>query len=302
MCQNSLSSDARRVYACLELATMGFKQEECVVAIGKNETRPLTPTDICHQTGLSRQNARRAFQELDDAGLAERRAADGGALRKGQVLLYSWAVPREPKKQDCSRARLQFPDWFPDSWEPLKPLISRLKYNSIDEVAARDYKEELDAAARAYKEADIVARRVLEKVCARPKRAAVSLLMKEQKDIRERTSSSAVVPKGQAAKAEEEDRSLYQKFKAQYPAAHYDEAKAKPSFEGKTPTQQTHVLERLALYLTCERWQDEDGRWIPLASKWLQSYDADPPPVMRVNRHRASGSDERILKLMRGEM
>jgi len=194
MMANSLSSDARRVYACLELATMGF-QQELAVTMERGEQRPLTPTDVLQHTGLSRQNVRRGFEELEDAGLARRQAPDGGALRKGNVLLYSWALPREPKKEDCSRARLQLPDWFPDSWEALKPLISRYKYSFIeDEVAARDYKDEIDAAARAYKEAEMVAVRALEKVCARAQSPRASSYRKNGKNI-ERTAA-AVLPSG----------------------------------------------------------------------------------------------------------
>lgn len=192
MMLNSLSSDARRVYACLELATMGF-QQELAVTMDRGEQRPLTPTDVGQQTGLSRQNVRRGFEELEDAGLALRKASDGGALRKGSVLLYSWAVPRTPKKEDCSRARLQLPDWFPESWEALKPLISRYKYSFIeDEVAARDYKDEIDAAARAYKDAEMVAVRALEKVCARTQSPRASSYRKNGKNI-ERTAA-AVLP------------------------------------------------------------------------------------------------------------
>jgi biotin operon repressor len=192
MMLNSLSSDARRVYACLELATMGF-QQELAVTMERGEQRPLTPTDIGQQTGLSRQNVRRGFEELEDAGLALRQALDGGALRKGHVLLYSWAVPRQPKKEDCSRARLQLPDWFPESWEPLKSLISRYKYSvTVDEVAAGDYKDEIDAAARAYKEAEMVAVRALEKVCARAQSPRASSYRKNGKNI-ERTAA-AVLP------------------------------------------------------------------------------------------------------------
>lgn len=191
MMLNSLSSDARRVYACLELATMGF-QQELAVTMERGEQRPLTPTDVGDQTGLSRQNVRRGFEELEEAGLALRKASDGGALRKGQVLLYSWAVPRQPKKEDCSHAGLQFPDWFPESWEPLKPLISRFRLSVIEDfVAARDYKDEIDAAARGYKEAEIVAMRALEKVCARPQRAQTSLYRKNGKNI-ERTAAAAL--------------------------------------------------------------------------------------------------------------
>ena len=191
MMANSLSSDARRVYACLELATMGF-QQELAVTMERGEQRPLTPTDIGQQAGLSRQNVRRGLEELEDAGLASRKAPDGGALRKGQVLIYSWAVPRAPKKEDCSRARLQLPDWFPDSWEALKPLISRYKYSLIEDAElARDYIEAGAAAARVYKEAEIVATRILEQVSARTKGARASLYVERTERTDERTTTTA---------------------------------------------------------------------------------------------------------------
>lgn len=170
MMLNSLSSDARRVYACLELATMGFQQELAVVMERGEKgpvTRPLTPTDIGQQTGLLKQNVTRSLVELEDAGLAKREADDNGALRHGHIRLYSWAVPRQPKSPGSNRARL-LPAWFPESWEPLKPLINRFKLSLIDdEVAARDYFEEGAAVARAYQEAEEVAARFLERVRAR---------------------------------------------------------------------------------------------------------------------------------------
>ncbi|MDZ4801074.1 MAG: helix-turn-helix domain-containing protein [Bryobacteraceae bacterium] len=140
MMLNSLSSDARRAYACLELATMGY-QQELAVLMERGKQRPLTPGGIVRQTGLSKQNLRRALEELEAAGLAERRADDGGPLRNGHMTIYSWATLRpRPKEEKGSRARLPFPDWFPASWEPLKPLITRLKLDlAIDEVGARDF-------------------------------------------------------------------------------------------------------------------------------------------------------------------
>ena len=50
MMLNSLSADARRVYACLELATMGF-QQELAVTMEKGGTRPLTPGRYCEADG-----------------------------------------------------------------------------------------------------------------------------------------------------------------------------------------------------------------------------------------------------------
>src|ERR1035441_1943820 len=92
MMLNSLSTDARRVYACLELATMGYRQE-LAVTMDEGKRRPLTPNDISKKTGLSKQNVRRALAELERAGLAKRVADDGKDLRHGHIRIYCWADP-----------------------------------------------------------------------------------------------------------------------------------------------------------------------------------------------------------------
>jgi hypothetical protein len=111
---------------------------------------------------------------------------------------------------------------------------------------------------------------------------------KRRRDIEKKSSSSsavstpAVATTLQPEKAEEEDsRSPYQKFKDTYPPDHFDEARAKPSFDQKTKPEKRQILDRLQIYLTCESWLDGDGRWIPLASNWLKSYWADPPPLLK---------------------
>jgi DNA-binding transcriptional ArsR family regulator len=189
MMGNSLSADARRVYACLELATMGWQQELAVIMEGGKQ-RPLTPTDVRQQTGLRKQHVSRALAELEDAGLAKRESDDNKPLQKGHIQIYSWAVPRSAYlAYRGNRARLPFPDWFPQSWEPIKSYISRNKYSLIeDEVTARGYFEEVAAAARRYQEAEMVLARALEKVCARPKRAGASLYERTERTI-ERTPS-----------------------------------------------------------------------------------------------------------------
>jgi hypothetical protein len=112
---------------------------------------------------------------------------------------------------------------------------------------------------------------------------AVSLLEtdREKSETGPSSSSAVSVLPARPEKAEDEDGSSYREFKKAYPATHFDEPKAKPSFEKKTKAEQTRILERLQIYLPCERWQDGGGRWIPLASTWLQSYDADPPPLVK---------------------
>jgi hypothetical protein len=272
---------------------MGFQQELAVTMEG-GEKRPLTPTDIRQQTGLLKQCVNRGLVELEDAGLALRKAPDGGALRKGNVLLYSWASPRQAKEENSKRARLLLPDWFPESWEPLKPLISRYKYSlTVDEGRARAYFDDLAADARAYKEIEMVIVRKLESLRADDKKPRSSLYRKNGKNIeRKDSSSSAVLP----VKAEEEDRSAYRQLKAAYPAGHFDEGKTKPSFDRKTGAQQQRVLERLQVYLACERWQDDGGRWIPLSSNWLESCEADPPPALKKAKTATVAVDQERLQ------
>jgi hypothetical protein len=164
-----ISPEARQVYSCLELATMGFQQEQAVT-MENGKQRPLTPTDIARQTGLSKQNVRRAMEELDIEGLAERRSDDGGPLRNGHILIYSWAVPRARKTEKGSQRATTFPAWFPPEWEPLKPLINRLRLVlPIEEGSARDYFQEGADAARDYQKAEKVVINLLKRVCAQPK-------------------------------------------------------------------------------------------------------------------------------------
>jgi hypothetical protein len=83
MMLNSLSNDARRIYACLELATIGFQQELAVTMEGGRQ-RAVTPQDIVRQTSLLKQNVTRGLTELEDAGLAKREADDDKGLRRGR--------------------------------------------------------------------------------------------------------------------------------------------------------------------------------------------------------------------------
>jgi hypothetical protein len=190
---DSLSSEARQVYACLELGTMGFQQELAVTMESGGKKRPLTPGDIAKQTELSNQNVRRGLVELESAGLAERRSDDGRDLRHGHVVIYSWAVPRKASPaRGSSRARLLFPDWFPTAWEPLKPLIKRRRLSVfVDEVVARDYFKEGEQVARDQQKAEEVVTRFLQKVCARAKKRSPN---KEERTERKVSPASSSFP------------------------------------------------------------------------------------------------------------
>jgi hypothetical protein len=124
-------------------------------------------------------------------------------------------------------------------------------------------------------------------------------LYSENPEINPRISSSSALPLKVAAegKAEEEDsQSLYQIFKTGYPSGHFDEGKTRSAFEKKTRDQQCAIIERLKVYTDCERWKSDEGRWIPLASTWLKSYEADPPPAIpKKSAATASGSTKSFV-------
>jgi predicted transcriptional regulator len=173
MMLNHLSSGARQVYACLELATMGWQRELAMVKT-KHAVRPMTTGDIAGECGLDQGLVRRFLDELQDAGLAERRAKNGKGLHKGNVQIYSWAEPRVPEKEKRGRARPLFLRWIPESWKSLTAYAKRCRYELPDDLGdARDtLLAEGERLARALEEAENAAARFLEGVCAQSDPAA----------------------------------------------------------------------------------------------------------------------------------
>lgn len=223
MMTNHLSTDARRVYACLELATMGFRQELAVVLEDRRQ-RPLTPCDIVAQTGLVRQNVRRALAELEAEGLAARVARDGGDLRRGQVLIYSWAVPRPgiAGAEDRMDDDPYFPDWLPESLIPIAKRL-RIKF-SPEDVAARDYNspeliERLNAAARDYILAEKEVARLLKGVCANPPLYKEDRKERNTEERKEESVSPSVVEYGETEESRPTDGPTLYAEPAAEPAA-----------------------------------------------------------------------------------
>ena len=135
-----LSGEANRVHACLELATMGFRQE-LAVKLERGRQVPLTRGDIQQQTGLKLQNISRALSELESRGLAERR--NKGDSRNSKFVIYSWAVPRESKASDrIARDSTDDADGanqLPPSFKPLLVEAKRLKLKiNVSDIIARD--------------------------------------------------------------------------------------------------------------------------------------------------------------------
>lgn len=178
MCQNSLSSEARRVYAALELGTMGFQQEEAVVQT-KSGRHWMTRADIAAMTDLEPNHVRRGLAELEGAGLAKRvPLGNAESLQHGKIKILSWAEPRPPEQGSRGpRAApfIAFSSLFPDSLKSLVSYATRLKLtvskdftNDQMRAALDSLSDELEEAARDLENAENRAARLLERLCAQP--------------------------------------------------------------------------------------------------------------------------------------
>jgi hypothetical protein len=141
-------------------------------------------------------------------------------------------------------------------------------------------------------------------------------LYTEQRTTTEEISSSSEVPLTVEVKAEEEEapplekepvRALvpvaalnaapkpaplpptYETFKALYPKRRFDEGKARPRFNAMSFRERAEVIEHLVKYLACPRWQQDNGQYVPFASKWIQTHDAEPPPPFTLSKAAVAG-------------
>jgi hypothetical protein len=298
---------------------MGYSQE-LAVTMENGQQRPLRSSDLAQQTGMKKPNVDRGMTELEGAGLAARRPIDPSKpLQKGNIAIYSWAVPREPNPDLIIPRDNQIPDWVPTSWtEPtsvLRKFINRIRLAfSPDFLPARDYLSEVETAAREYQKAEDCLTALL-------KLSAAGNAYKEERNERniERnngSSSSAVEvvvrpeePAVDVQTAEEEEApgstaialrahpATWERFRQIYPSDHLDGPKAKPLFEALDPKGKRKCIERLQVYLQCPRWL-KSPQYIPLASTWLQSaYEEPPPPFYERTNHKQEEEKESILGL-----
>lgn len=112
-------------------------------------------------------------------------------------------------------------------------------------------------------------------------------------------------PKKDESPPEPAPADTFAQFKAAYPKHRLDEAKAKALFKALPPAAQKRALSGLLnVYLTCQRWQDAGGKWIPFASTFLRdkAYDADPPPRMeKIHGGKQLQSADEVLAYMRSQ-
>jgi len=279
-------SGPARIHIYLGLQTMGF-QQELAVKMEAGKRVPVTPADVCAATGIDRRHFRQYMNCLESMGLAK---IEGWT--KGRFKIYSYAVPRPVDPQKIVTAAVtSFAGCSPE----LSSLLKRYRIHvPKDFVTSPVTIQELQRLAEVTKQAELSLRQYIE--CHRDGAAYKEERNGKKHIERNHPSSSAV--RSDKPKAEEEDRrDLYQEFKSAYPVEHFDEGKTKPSFKAKPKPEQRRVLERLQIYLSCDRWKDDEGRWIPFASKWLQSYDSDPPPALQKAKATATNDRERLRRL-----
>ena len=189
MMKNGLSRGARQVYACLELATMGFDREKALVwekvrtkeGTTKLIERPQTNADIAGLSGLDESDTSKFFKELCVEGLAEaREIIEGKGLHKGNIQLYSWAQPREPKKEESWVRAPTIPDWFPSEDPALQPLRTALsrrrswsKIQNMDDGARTTFLVMCEETARTIKEAEEAVARLEDYACAQARRRRI---------------------------------------------------------------------------------------------------------------------------------
>src|SRR5271157_2255978 len=90
--------EKHRVWACLALATMGFNQE-LAVKLERGAVVPLTQSHIAALTGIAVKNVHRCVLDLESEGWLLRQPIDRArGLRKGEVKILCYAIPRPPKK------------------------------------------------------------------------------------------------------------------------------------------------------------------------------------------------------------
>jgi hypothetical protein len=199
--------------------------------------------------------------------------------------------PKDPEAEEPDENQLRFV-----FEKTIKPLVPDLVTGSVQTGSAQAQKQRSSGLYKAENDVVQTSQKGPENsgtpaVSASSGAGTKRAFSEVQRSSLANPSSSSAVPlvPEQGTAAEEEGRSLYRLFKARYPADHFDEPKTKPSFGGKTKTQQRHVLDRLRLYLDCERWKDAGGKWIPFSSNWLETYEADPAPDRNRTRRARRG-------------
>lgn len=323
--QISLTADAQKVHACLELGSMAYQREDavCTVKDGSAGGKQvwLTPGKIAKLTAISKEHVLRALKDLEYYGLAERFLIDPARGEvKGNVGVRSWALPRpvqEGEKREPRAATIS------DLGAEYKTLISFAKRFRIDlepDKWGESRGSLLQAALAAVAKVEEAEK---EAVALLKGFGAPSRIYKEErngKELERNPPPPQPFVNGSNGHQEEEDKpsepietptpqprppDLYDEFKAAYPKDRFDEAKVKPLFRAlPRPVQQRAIARLRERYLTCERWLDEGGKWIPFASKWLveKQYDADPPPKwskQQQSRGKQLAPIDDVLALMR---
>jgi hypothetical protein len=263
-------------------------------AVDKPGGRPLGQKDFVARVGIDKRRASETFNDLEAEFFLETVERQlypidnpAAAAAKANEAAKSF------KSDQQSGTSRTFSQWCEEEW--------KVRY-------VADF-QELEAIEVRRRQINLVRLRLWRESVSASKNGGVLNLKELICNEKPNSSSSSisrppVVEGPPTPKAEEEDGSLYQKFKTQYPPHRFDEGKVKPAFENLTKTQQARVIERLEVYLKSERWQrsiqENQGQYIPFASKWLDHYESNPPPYF--SPQRPSSGDREYTPAEREEM
>jgi hypothetical protein len=254
-------------------------------------------------------------------------------LQTGKIRLYFFIRPRPAKNvpEVVKNDYLMFAFLPSSDSRLLGQLLKRLEVDLLPDLVDSDYlKETVKLALADYQRVESVARADYQKaedvaaadlknrllvVAGRERIVSNSVSNIERKggsSSSSAVSSSSGVVYPPRSKAEEEDLPAsisassgfevedldYQTFKSLYPTKRFDEGKVKPAFEAKSKAERQRVTQHLRVYLGCERWV-RAPKYIPLASNWLKTFDADPPPYIETKTDSESESVLEVAALSR---
>jgi hypothetical protein len=282
-----LSADARRVYACITLASIAFKREEALI-LQDGRLRPMTSKDIRERTGMAKRSVLRAIGELETAGLIKRVPINGDSLQADNIRIFCWSTPRPAEKQRGGTRASPLADFLPAEWGVLKALSKRLKLTVTEETPVIDWEGDarvplLAEAARVLADAEREAARLLKGLCACPpsNKEASNVLQDRKTGGEEAAAPPPPSP----------------------PAAHSHNGNGNGHAVAVVPAPDSATLERF------ERWRAHRSRCRkpvpdgPLARQCYDLFAAYPPPeqeqiIADTAARIPSYNKERVLKFI----
>jgi hypothetical protein len=246
---DALSRLEHRMYARIESCSMGWGQQLAVILDPRGDLkvkgrhcRRLTAADISRIDEIDDADIRRGLTGLEEKGVIQRRAINGGDLHKGNVEIYFLAKPLPPK-EDGFRVRAPgIPDWVPDALKPAVALARRLRiplpedFNDFDQGARTLFIAKYEPLARTLQEAQDALARELKNDYAQP-----ALYKEEVQEVQEVHQPPASRPVLASTAPEIPPPPPPKPQPVPLPAPIPEEAKPAGRLEGLTPQIEQHL-------------------------------------------------------------